>query len=296
LLADLKSRTIEFVPDSRLAKQSYAEMLSHLENLADVKPERRTNLPRPPRGLPAYLASLYETPLLTAEGERHLFTRMNALKQVASAFRDRLNVPRPSATTAAEVVRLLDAASQLRNQIVQANLRLVVSIAKKFADPLNSFDELVSEGNMPLLRAIELFDVRRGFRFSTYATWAIRNHLRRFISDRARLRRKYVMADDDMPSGRNDADAARPADAESRYLRQQNTLQSLFRKLPEREQFIVRARFGLNERREPNTLAEIGRELGISKERVRQLALLAVAKLRRLVSLGAGAADLKGLL
>ena len=86
----------------------------------------------------------------------------------------------------------LQEARRIRNHIVEANLRLLVAIAKKYADSLTPFDDLLSEGHLPLMRAVELFDVSRGFRFSTYATHSIRNHFNRWISNAQKHQRRFT--------------------------------------------------------------------------------------------------------
>jgi RNA polymerase primary sigma factor len=236
-----------------------------------------------PAGLPAYVASLYSVPLLGKAREIDLFLRMNYFRWKAIQLQKRL-IPGRSTVGELEAFGVAVRRSEaIRNEIVQANLRLVVSIAKKFADQWISFDELVSEGNLPLIRAVELFDVSRGFRFSTYATWAIRNHLKRFISERVKQRTRFVNSDEMIGETPAD-DRGTATEAESRIMKLRGLLRGVFNKLSDREQRIVSARFGLEDKAEPQTLAEIGRELGISKERVRQLATQAVEKIRRIVT------------
>jgi RNA polymerase primary sigma factor len=110
---------------------------------------------RAPEGLPPYLASLYETPLLSREQERHLFRKMNYLKYRAQQLRAALDPGRCDAAQVDEIERLQTDALTVKNQIISANLRLVVSIAKKHAGPTNNLFELISDGNMSLIRAVE---------------------------------------------------------------------------------------------------------------------------------------------
>ena len=90
-----------------------------------------------------------------------------------------------------EIERLYDQAVAVKNQIVRANLRLVVSIAKRHVGPTDNFFELVSDGNMSLIRAAEKFDYARGNKFSTYASWAIMKNFARTIPDEHRRRDRF---------------------------------------------------------------------------------------------------------
>src|SRR5581483_8799171 len=164
--ARLRELEIEYIDSPEFRLDSRAdEILRPWQPSAD-EPVRRM---APPSDTPPYLAALYSIPLLTKEQEFHLFRQMNYHKYLAAQFQKKLQ-KRGSAKTADEMERHLAAAEALRNDIVQANLRLVVSIAKTVTDPANTLDDLISEGNVPLIRAVEIFDFTRGLRFSTYAT------------------------------------------------------------------------------------------------------------------------------
>src|SRR5579872_1964527 len=127
---------------------------------------------RPPPGLPPYLAQLYSIPLLTKEQEAYYFRKMNYLKFRAARLRDQLDVSRAKTRVMDQIERCLDEAGEVKNLLIRSNLRLVVSIAKKHVKPSGNFFEMVSDGNISLIRAIEKFDFSRGFKFSTYSTWA----------------------------------------------------------------------------------------------------------------------------
>ena len=144
-----------------------------------------------PGGMPAYLANLYDVPLLTREQEAHLFRKMNYLKYKAGRLRDTLDVDRPKSRLMGQIEKLYDESVATKNQIIRANLRLVVSIAKRYVGPAGDFFELVSDGNMSLLRAVEKFDVSQGNRFSTYASWAIMKNFARSIPDVLRHRDRF---------------------------------------------------------------------------------------------------------
>ncbi|HEY5316091.1 MAG TPA: sigma factor, partial [Pirellulales bacterium] len=127
---------------------------------------------RLPAGLPPYLASLYEVPLLTREQEVHYFRKFNYLKFKAAKLREGLEAAHAKSSVMDEIERLYEEAVATKNQIIRSNLRLVVSIAKRHVGPVDNFFELVSDGNMSLIRAVEKFDFARGNKFSTYASWA----------------------------------------------------------------------------------------------------------------------------
>ena len=147
---------------------------------------------RLPSGLPPYLASLYEVPLLTREQEAHLFRKFNYLEvSPPRKLREGLDPARAKSSVMDEIERLYDQAVATKNQIVRANLRLVVSIAKRHVGPADNFFELVSDGNMSLIRAAEKFDYARGNKFSTYASWAIMKNFARTIPDEHRRRDRF---------------------------------------------------------------------------------------------------------
>jgi RNA polymerase primary sigma factor len=234
---------------------------------------------RTPAGLPPYLASLYETPLLTREQERHLFRKYNYLKYRAASLREKLNPKRPQVRLMDQIERLYKEAMATKNQIIQANLRLVVSIMKRYTTENDGIFELISEGNISLMRAVEKFDYTRGFRFSTYATWAIqRNNARDFANEikrRIRFQTSQDAALADYPQEHFDPLHAERVQQE-RAVRVANVLE----RLDKRDREIIERRFGLAGNQESKTLQEVGIEMGVSKERVRQLEQRAMERLR----------------
>ena len=229
--------------------------------------------------LPAHLERMCSCPLLTLNEERDLFCRMNYLKYRANAIRSTLNENRPSVRKLEEIGQLLAKANEIRNRIVHANTRLVVSIVKKFADQLNPFDDLLSEGIACLMNAVGKFDFNRGFRFSTYATMAVRREVFRSITRSHRNRTRFATgATDILDQQLNDQT---PEERTESGLRKIDAgVSQMLSRLDDREQFIVKARYGFIDIGMKPTYSKLGEKLGISKERVRQLQLRAMNKLR----------------
>ncbi len=268
------ARPIDFIPCRQFLD-------ADAESLASTPPSPPAALARqaqvPAGRLDAYLAGLYHSRLLSKEEEQFHFRRMNWLRFRAATERGRLDERRASARQMDAVESLLEASEQQRTILVTANLRLVVSIAKKFVTGDDPFDEWVAEGNVALLRAVEKFSFALGNRFSTYATYAIQRHLYR-ISHRGRqLRRRFTPADESLRS----VPASEPTPGCSPL--QVEILKELFAKflqeLEPREQQIVIARFGFDGRA-PRTFRELGTEMGVCKERIRQIQSRAMEKIR----------------
>ena len=229
-----------------------------------------------------YIASLFATPLLTREQEVHLFRKLNYLKYKTNGLRGRLNPARPQKRLMARIEKLCQEIVATRNQIICANLRLVVSIAKQHLGPAQNFFELVSDGNVSLMRAIELFDYSLGNRFSTYASWAIINNFSRSIPEGLRHRTRFrtdssqlVTATPDVGTNQHELEAAQ----RSREI----ALDDILRQLNDREREIIICRFGLRRGNEPQTLQQVGDVLGVTKERIRQIEARALRKLRQTV-------------
>jgi RNA polymerase sigma factor (sigma-70 family) len=177
-----------------------------------------------------------------------------------------------------QIEGILAEAETVKAILITSNLRLVVSIAKKFNEPSHSFDELISEGNVALMRSVEKFNFALGNRFSTYATYAIQRHFFR-ISHKGRQYRNRFASDDEPVKDR----AEEISDHESCSPDQVKFLKTLFSEfldsLEPREQQIVLARFGFDGDK-PKTFRQLGTEMGVCKERIRQIQTRAIAKLR----------------
>jgi RNA polymerase primary sigma factor len=233
-----------------------------------------------PTGLPPYLASLFrDADLLSREQEADLFRRMNYLKHRARGLRDRLDPSRARSSDLDEIERLQDAALALKNRIVQANLRLVVAIAKKRVGPVGDLFELVSDGNMSLMQAVEKFDFARGFKFSTYASWAIIRNFSRSVPAEKERRERFVTGLVDQYDV-----AARAHDDqeyESDRLREREAMEAMLGRLNDRERQILINRYGLDGA-DKMTLVQLGHAMGVTKERIRQIEVRARNKLRKL--------------
>lgn len=257
------------------SRKQEAEILGRLQE-SDLP----TKKPQLPVDTPAYVASLYEVPLLTQEQEVYLFRKMNYLKHKASALRARSALGRPKRGWMDRVERLYNESVAIKNQIITANLRLVISIAKRHVGPAGDLFELVSDGNVSLIKAVQKFDFARGFRFSTYASWAIMKNFGQTIPNAYRDRGRFCTG---CPETFNALADTRPAphEDESAQTQRESDVERLLDRLDRRERQIVTSRFGLTRGQEPLRLRQIGAEIGVSKERVRQIQCRALVKLRK---------------
>jgi len=282
-------------------EKAVSELAKELEVLSTLKTKEVTDPVR------MYLKEIGRVPLLTAEEEIDLAQRIEKGDEEA------------------------------RKKLTESNLRLVVSIAKKYIGRGLSLLDLIQEGNQGLIRAVEKYDWRRGYKFSTYATWWIRQAITRAIADQARTIRipvhmietinkvvrtsrrlmqefgreptpEEIGKEMDMPASRireifkiaqdttslatpvgdeedsflgdfiEDTSQPKPIDQASKELLKEN-LEEVLETLPDREARVLKMRFGLEGQR-PMTLEEVGREFGVTRERIRQIEAKALKKLK----------------
>jgi RNA polymerase primary sigma factor len=282
-----------------------------------------------------YLREIGRTALLTKEEEVQLAKAIeNGEKAAARLKKATSRMSKKTKSKLKEDARLGDRAWE---RLTKANLRLVVSIAKKYLGRGLSFLDLIQEGNIGLMRAVEKFEWRRGFKFSTYATWWIRQGITRAIADQARTiripvhmietinkfnriqrqleqkldreptpeeiaKKMDITADKareivkisqkptslETPIGEEkdsrlkdfvaDEEVSAPTDDTSKELLKQQLLEVLGSLSP-REQKVIELRFGLRDGK-PRTLEAVGKEFGVTRERIRQIEAKAIRKLR----------------
>lgn len=267
---------LDFIPNARFSRKGADNAI--LGPMPEL--ETPAKKARRPSGLPPYLASLYEMPLLNREQEAHLFRKYNYLKFKAAKLRDQLDPAQPKSSLMDEIEELQQQSVALKNEIARANLRLVVSIAKRHVTPDQNFFELVSDGNMSLLRAIEKFDFARGNKFSTYASWAIMKNFARTIPGEFKHRDRFRTSQDELFAATQEH-RGNPLVEEGQQNQREAQIERILRRLDEREQKIITSRFGLDHAQEPQTLKEVGASLGVTKERIRQIEARALSKLRQ---------------
>jgi RNA polymerase primary sigma factor len=305
--------------------------VARTERAPDLRPERTGESMDPVR---MYLKEIGKVPLLTAEQEVKLAQRLEAGVLAAERLDSEADLG-PEVRTSLEAV--VADGELAKNQLIEANLRLVVSIAKRYVNRGMALLDLVQEGNLGLIRAVEKFDYTKGFKFSTYATWWIRQAITRAIADQARTIRipvhmvetmnkvlrvqrqmlqelgreptvdevaaKVDLSPDrvrdiqrialeplslETPVGEEDDsylgdfvadESAVSPDFAAERERLKDEIEKALTELNVREQQVMRLRFGLDDG-QIRTLEEVGREFGVTRERIRQIESKTLAKLR----------------
>jgi len=278
----MRTEEIEFMGRDDFAAADASERIFEdgllLPDLGDAM--NRTKTP----DLPPHLARLCEAKLLTADEEHLVFSRMNYLKFRAEQLRRELSIESSDCWTVRRIEALLKAADWYRDRMIKSNMRLVISIVKKFVNVQNSFDDLLSDGIVALLRAVDKFDVGLGFRFSTYATQVVRRNSYRRVMDKQKERQRVTLSVHE--PGIDISDEHRvPSMSEERWQELRSRLSTMLDRLDRREKLIIRARFSLGGHRRIQTLQRLADKLGVSKERVRQLEKRALDKLRDMAEL-----------
>jgi RNA polymerase primary sigma factor len=275
----LSRRKSKFIDDPLYHQPDADEIIAQIAAQEELGAKARPEDSRVPRDLPPYLQELYRTPLLTASKERALFLKFNFHKYQFVAARRRLE---PQFARLRDIESLevpLKAATDTKNAILRANLRLVVSVARKHLRTGVSLMELISDGNITLMRAVEGFDIHRGHRFSTYATLALMKGFARSVPQMLAAKRGTSTADHvlDAVPDRRDAMAGN-------HMADREHVGVLLAQLNDRERSVLSAHYGLG-RDSAATYEQLGEQLGLSKHRVRQIEKSAIAKLRRAAEL-----------
>ncbi len=298
-LAKLRKRTVRFIDDPLYHQPEAGEVVDAIVKAAmsDTltafsvgEASLNARMTRDvPRDLPPYLADLYRTPLLKPEQERALFIQFNFRKYHFVLARRKLDDQSIRNRDLNRLETLLKRCVQVKNQILTANLRLVVSVAKKHVRPGVSLMELVSEGNLTLMRAVEAFNVQKGNKFSTYATLSLMKSFARTVPEmlaasRGTTAERALAALVDVREGRL-----------SEHQSRREEVKSLLAQLDEQERSVLIAQFGLDDRQPQDsglkrdvtpTARKFGQKLGLSKPRLRQIELSALAKLRKMSTSG----------
>ncbi|WP_102337560.1 RNA polymerase sigma factor RpoD [Collinsella provencensis] len=335
--------------DLKMAKQADAEMAS-TKSKKKARTVRTTRSRSRVRGIDAstvmltgdpvrmYLKEIGKVDLLNAAEEVDLAMKIEAgLDATDKLERQEAGELELSRAEMRRLMRVEQVGLDAKQALISANLRLVVSIAKRYVGRGMLFLDLIQEGNLGLIRAVEKFDYEKGFKFSTYATWWIRQAITRAIADQARTIRipvhmvetinklvrvqrqllqdlgrdptpEEIGAEMDMSADRvreiqkisqepvsletpigeeedsqlgdfiEDSQAVVPADAAS-FSMLQEQLKQVLDGLADRERKVIELRFGLADGH-PRTLEEVGREFGVTRERIRQIESKTLAKLR----------------
>ena len=219
--------------------------------------------------------------LLTAAQEKHLFLRYNFARMKAQNAVKHFKT-HPGKGVSREIILWYGRVKATREIITQANLALVLAMAKRTRMSDVDLGELVSEGNMALLRAVEKFDIGRGFKFSTYACRAILKAFSRIAMKNSRYRQAFPTEFDPAMEKSNYQDTRR-ADIEQDAVEElQRIIGENRAQLSDVEKTVIEARFAINRGEESSamTLEEVGRVIGVTKERVRQIQNKALEKLR----------------
>jgi RNA polymerase sigma factor (sigma-70 family) len=274
---ELVRQPVDYIYNAEFDDPSKEEqILGEMPGLAEFEAKRSGKAP--PKDVPPQMAHLYEWPLLNKEQEQHLFRKMNFLKHQLHKLQESLDPTKAKVGDLIRVEEFKDEIKRCRDVLISCNQRLVYAQAKMKLASGESIDDLVSDGNLSLMRAVEKFDYGRGNKFSTYATWAIMKNFARSIPDAKTHKQRYMTGHDELFEAKADVrtdeqEVLAAADAaKSRVAR-------LLDHLDARTREVIRMRTGLDGSEEM-TLEQIGQHFGITKERVRQINVRGMKQLR----------------
>ncbi len=272
-VAQLNRRKVRYIEDPLYGDPDAALRINEIVAQEELPASPLAGEFRTPRDLPAYLADLYRVPLLTPARERALFLKFNFHKCQFVTSRRRLEPQFARVRDLEHLEKHLQQATATKNDILRANLRLVVSVARRHVRPGVTLMELISEGNITLMRAVEGFDVHKGNRFSTYATLALMKGFAQSVPamlDHRRLRCDVELLTN-LPDARQSQTLSRQCDEEH--------LQQLLSRLDDRERSVLLAHYGLGTAA-ASSYEQLAEQFGLTKQRVRQIEKVALAKLR----------------
>jgi RNA polymerase sigma factor (sigma-70 family) len=283
-LRKINRRKTQFIDDPLYHQPDAANAIETIVMQEDLGDRRKPEDHRVPRDIPPYLQNLYRVPLLSAARERALFLKLNFHRYQFVQARRRLDPQFVRSRDLNVLEGHLRQASETKNAIVSANLRLIVSVARKHMRPGLNLMELISDGNLTLIRAVDSFDIHKGNRFSTYATLSLMKGFARSVSVMLSTRKAGSWSDD---LALNNIVDTRVGESTSQMLIR-DELRQLLSNLDDRERRVLVAHYGIGAAGGPSTLAQVGDMLGLSKQRVRQIEQSALAKLRDVTSPTAG--------
>ena len=238
---------------------------------------------RQPNDIPAYLSDVFRQPPLPHAVVMDAFRQMNYLKAKAARLQARIDVTTARTAELEAIESLLEHAGVIRNQILQTHLRVVVHVARKHQHSQHDLFELISDGNLWMLRAVETFDFSRGVKFSTYLTYVLmKNFARRAGDNSTRVDERLVTTQNDLLDELGESQEQNIPDAVDMLLLQGRLVDALI-KLPRRERDLLAAHYGLEAGQGPMSLSQIAQRMGITKARVRQLEVRALGRLRMML-------------